>query len=136
MRAEIDQGERPEAPPRGGGANKSAPAASTAASSFNSFSELTGDKVAIPRKPRTPKKAVIKHEDGGRVLTGRVGKIGNSGKKPSMVVKEEHFGEDSIFGVGHEVQKDLEHDMFMEALEKSDFDDVLHYAGGMGIWAP
>ena len=136
LRAEIDKGERPEAPPRGGGGNKSAPASSTAASSFDAFAESTGDKVSTPRKPRTPKKAAIKNEDGTRVLTGRVKKTKATPQKPSGMVKEEALGEDNIFGVEHQTQEDIENDPLMEELGKVNFDNVLQYDGEMGIWAP
>lgn len=122
LRAEIEQGERPEAPPRGGAAVKLEP-------SGESFSESAGGKVTTPRKPRTPKKTAIKHEDDSRVLTGRVSKNTKSPKKTSKAVKEEVLGEESIFGYGEETQKDLEDDPLMESLGQVDFDHVLHYEG-------
>ncbi len=137
LRAEIEQGERPEAPERGGAAKKSTAAESMAASS--SSTGILGDKVKSPRKPRTPKKAGIKQEDGGRVLTGRVGKSGGSptkGKNGSIMVKAEPMmGDDSYFGSERdiELETDLAPDTFMGALGKSDFDEVLRYEGGMGI---
>lgn len=141
LRAEIEQGERPQAPPRGSAATKPTPAASTAASSFVSVG-FPDEKLSVPRKPRTPKKTVIKHENGDRVLTGRVGRNNRSPKKTAdaaMVVKTEPMtGEDSFLGGGQEIdlQTDAAHDAFMEALDKDDFDDILRYEGGMGIWIP
>lgn len=137
MKDEIEKGERPEAPPRGGTANKSAPNASAAASSF---AESTGSKSSTPRKPRTPKKGGIKAEDGNRVLTGRVGKKNNTPQKSSKVVKEESFDEDENFDIGLQTQNDLEHGSFMEAFHQVDFedalqhqDDALQYQVTMGI---
>lgn len=142
LRAEIERGERPEAPPRGSAAAKPVPAASTAVSSFASATGLPDDKVSVPRKPRTPKKIVIKHENGDRVLTGRVRKNDRSPKKVAdaamMVKTEPRADEDSFFGDDHEInlQTDAAHDEFMEELEKAHFDGVLRYESGMGIWAP
>lgn len=127
MRAEIEKGERPEAPPRGGGGSKSGLSAS--------FSESAGDKASITRKPRTPKKAA-KHEGGTRVLTGRVSKTTNTPQKPSNLVKEEAFEEESILDFEHEIQKDVEHDSFMETLNQVDYEAALQYQVGMEIWAP
>lgn len=134
LRGEIDKGERPEAPPRGGGANNPASTISTPASSFHALSEPAGKKVSTPRKQRTPKKAAIKPEDGTRVLTGRVSKTKSSPPKPPKMVKEEALGDDSIFDIGHEIQE-LANDTFIEALDQVDFDNVLHYDGAMAIWA-
>lgn len=130
MREEIENGKRPGAPPRGGAAKKPAPSGSTAASSF---SESTGNKVTTPRKPRAPKKGAIKHEDGNRVLTGRISKTNNTPHKSSKLVKEESFDEDGNYGIELETQEDLEHDTFMEALHQVDFEDALQYQGAMGI---
>ena len=130
MREEIEKGERPGAPPRGGGAKKPAPSGFTAASSF---SESTGNNPSTPRKPRAPKKGGIKHEDGNRVLTGRVRKTTNTPNKSSKVVKEESFEEDGHYGIELETQEDLEHDTFMESLHQVDFEDALQYQGAMGI---
>lgn len=132
MRAEIEQGDRPEAPERGCASKKSNPAASSTASSF-------AEKAKSPRKPRTPKKAGIKQEDGDRVLAGRVGKSGGSPTKATnasimvkaepMVVFDDYFGSERNI----ELETDLAPDAFMEALGKPDFDEVLRYEGGMGI---
>lgn len=130
LKEEIEKGDRPEAPLRGGGANKPAPSASTAASSF---AESIGTKSSTPRKPRAPKKGGIKQEDSNRVLTGRVSKNTNTPQKSSKMVKEESFDADEGFDIELDTQKDLEHNTFMETLHQVDFEDALQYQGTMGI---
>ena len=132
LRSEIEQGERPEAPPRGASSTKSGAAGSEAAS-FASSSGLPG---STPRKPRTPRKPKVKAEFDDHVLTGRVGKNNATPAKKAnaaIEVKTEPLNfEDSSVDIGQEVV-DLGHESFMEALEKTNFDDVLHYEGGMEI---
>ena len=139
MKDEIENGKRPEAPPRGGASNKSSdPFASTEATSF---AESFGSKTSTPRKPRTPKKSGIKQEPGNRVLKGRVGKNTTTTTTPqqkkSSKVKEEVFDEeDENPGMEFETQKDVEPEpepepdaSFMEAFRQVDFEDALQHQG-------
>lgn len=135
LRAEIEQGERPEAPPRGTSTAKTA--AASLGESFASSTGLPSSKVSTPRKPRTPKKTAIKSENGGGVLTGRVGKnISSPTKKgnTAIMVKSEPLSfEDSVFDEGQDLT-DLSNHSFMDVLDNANFADVLPFEeGGMEI---